>query len=1235
MNTPNLPIAVPENGEENTGTGLFIIGVGASAGGLEALSDFLSHLPPMIDNIAIVVVQHLSPTYKSMLVQLLSKQTPLQVVEIKNDMAVEAGKVYITPPDSEIGITNGVMHLTKPLMSIGPKPSVDGFFHSLALEKREHAIGIILSGTGSDGAKGIRRIKELGGYTVAQDPQTAKYDGMPVSAIETGQIDLILPPDKMGEELFALISDPENSRPLSKLPEIKMDSLQQIFGLLSRRTGTDFGQYKPTTILRRLEKRLDALRISSVDNYLKFIEENPEEVETLFKTILIGVTNFFRDTEAFKELEKFLAKIISNKVPGETVRIWAPGCASGEEAYSIAISLSKLLGSRLNDYHIQIFATDIDDRAITFSRRGLYPESSMSHVPPEIMEQYFVREGADFKLSKLVRSMVMFSKHDVTNNPPFVKLDMICCRNLLIYFSTTLQKHVIPLFHYSLNPNGLLFLGKSENIGQFSDLFITMDSRNKIFQRRNASGGPLVRFSPFSSRNRSNSASEPIPLELPTITVADMIKETLYSTFDSPYVIVNSNMDVIQVSGDVRMYLGLTQGSMNANIVKMAQSELQLDLRTTISRAVKEHLPASSAMKHFQFFGKDIFVRIVVKPLYNPRNQEGLFMVIFEQKDANLLLPMSAEKAQFSENERVIELEQELAAIKEQLQAFIEELETSNEELQSLNEELQSANEELQSGNEELETTNEELQSTNEEMQIAYAELRTTNETLEKQEKRLQESDKNIRALLNNTLQASFLIDQNYQILAFNKVAAEKTRALIGREMKEGSPIIDYLLPSELEDFQHHFQKALQGHQVNGERSLTVPTDGTTYWFRYHFYPVLNNDGTVEVVSYNLLDISQERRAQAQQQQSEMLIQAVYENLDVGLNIADELGNYISVNPAYCKLLGYEPKDLIGRQHLITAPPSFKAEAQRLFNLALNNGETIIGEWQLMRKNGVILDVLKTKSRLKQTNGKSYVVTVVRDITESRKYRNILSTAQENAQLGGWEHDLATGETWWTDEVYQIYETDPARLKASLPALGEPYQAEAKAFLATALNKALDQGEPFDAQLRFTAQNGIQKWVRLTGKPIQLNHKTIKLFGIIQDISALRERELFEGKLASVALKTTKSVLITNAKGLTEWVNESFTTMTGYTLAEIQGKKPGHLLQGPQTDPITVGRISEKLRAGALVSEEILNYTKDGQPYWLSIEITPARDLNGEITHFISVQSDVTAQKKDLVLQKA
>ncbi|MCU0450702.1 MAG: PAS domain S-box protein [Bernardetiaceae bacterium] len=1214
----------PETTPPSTGN-LFVVGVGASAGGLEALSDFLSHLPQPLGQVAIIVVQHLSPTYKSMLVQLLSKQTILAVEEAKNNLPVVAGKVYITPPDSEISIEGGHLHLSKPLVSIGPKPSVDSFFYSLAEDCRERAVGIILSGTGSDGAKGIRRLKEMGGHTLAQEPQTAKYDGMPISAIETGQVDAVLPPDRMGEELAALLSDPDAVRPMERLPEIKTDSLQQIFKLLSSKTGTDFSQYKPTTILRRLEKRLDALHLSDVDNYLSYIGEHPDEVETLFKMILIGVTSFFRDTEAFLELEKSLAKIIATKNPGEGIRIWAPGCASGEEAYSIAILLSKLLGNRLGEYHVQIFATDIDDRAISFARRGIYPEQTLIHLPAEITETYFAREGSDYKLSKRLRGLVMFSKHDVTNNPPFVKLDLISCRNLLIYFSTALQKHVIPLFHYALNPNGYLFLGKSENIGQFSDLFSNVDSRNKIFQRKQVSGLHTIRFSPFTTRLRTG-LGEAAPREVPEFSVTEMVKETLFSTFEHPYVVINTNMDVVQINGDVRVYLGLQQGNMNANIVKMAQPELQLDLRTTISRAIKDHLPATSAVRRFSFFGKDFFVRLVVKPLLQSRHHEDLYLVIFEQKEIDSPGASAPDKVQFTENERIIELEQELAATKEQLQAFIEELETSNEELQSLNEELQSANEELQSGNEELETTNEELQSTNEEMQIAYAELRTSNDALERQELRLRESDKHTRALLNNTLQSSMLIDRHYKILAFNRVAADKVRALTGRELQEGRPVIDYLVPGELEDFQRDFQMALQGRAVGGERTQTPAQGQQQYWFRYYYSPVPNDDGPVEVISYSLLDISEEQRAKQRHNESEQLLRAIFNHTEIGIHVVDENGQFMSVNPGYSKMLGYSPDELLGKHFTVTIPPELQAESLERFNRALA-GQTVVGETRMARKNGLLIEVFKTKTLLRQADGRRLVLSIVRDITETRKYRNLLQAAQAAVRVGGWEYDLITHEMYWTDEVYQLY-GQPRSFTPDLAALAAPYEVEARAFLLHALQKATEQAEPFDVELKFTAPEGGFRWARLTCKPVSVYGRAVKLFGTLQDVTAQKEQDLFHQKIASVAMQTANAVVITNAAGYTEWVNPSFEKMTGYAAAEVLGKKPGQLLQGPDTDPATVARIAAKLAQGESFYEEILNYRKDGRPYRLGMEITPVRNpVDGQISHFISVQSDVTQRQ--------
>lgn len=1219
------------NGSLAGGEPLFVAGVGASAGGLEAISELLSHLPERASNLAIIVVQHLSPTYKSMLVQLLSKHTVWDVVEIKNGTPVEPGKVYITPPDSEISIEQRILHLSKPVVSVGPKPSIDSFFISLAEDRRQFAIGIILSGTGSDGAKGIKKIKALGGYTIVQDPQTAKYDGMPVASIETGHVDAVLPPDKIGEELLHLVSDPENlQRPAPitvRLPEIKTDSLQQIFKLLSKRTGTDFSQYKPTTILRRLEKRLDMLKLVHIDDYLAYIESHPEEVETLFKMILIGVTSFFRDTEAFAELEKYLAKIVSSKTPGESIRIWVPGCASGEEPYSIAILLAKILGHKLSAYNIQIFATDIDDRAIAYARRGIYTEQAMIHVEKSLIDAFFVREGNEYKLSKRIRSMVLFSKHDVTNNPPFVKLDLISCRNLLIYFSTALQKHVLPLFHYALNPNGYLFLGKSENIGQFSDLFTTVDSRNKIFQRKNNVSIHSLRFSPFTTRIRTGTtAAAPEAEDLPALTIKEMVKETIYNTFDYPYVVINANMDILEIHGDVRLFLGLQQGTMVANIIKMAQPELQLDLRTHIARAIKERIPVYSPVRKITFLDKTFLVRAVIKPLIHSRHHEELFMVIFEQQDPDKLVSAVPEKvAQYNENERIIELEQELAATKEQLQSFIEELETSNEELQSLNEELQSANEELQSGNEELETTNEELQSTNEEMQIAYAELRSTHEALEAQERQLRESEKNMRALLNNSLQISLLIDKNYRVIAFNKLAAEMTKNTVGKELKTDAVIMDYFPPAELEEFQRNFTKALKGETVNGERRIFSPLQQRELWYRYQYSPVESDDSPATVVSLSMLDITAERHAQKKQLHNESMITAVFETTDIGISIADAQGRLVNVNPGLCQMMGYESSELIGQHFTILIPPEQRKEANDRHRFCLE-GNKISGEFKMLHHNGTVMDVFKNKSCITDADDKRFVMTLIRDITESKKYRDLLEQAQEDAGTGGWEYDMITQHYTWTEETYHIFNANPA-LILTREAWFKYFESEAQTRLAQVMNNAIEKGEPFDIELQTVPIQGVRKWVRFTCKPIRLYEKTVRLFGTVQDITRAKQLEQQNQQLSLVASKVGAAVVITDAQGYTEWVNDSFTRITGYTLEEIRGKKPGELLQGPKTNPQTVERIRKALQKGEHFHEEILNYGKDKREYWLSLDITPVRNKKGEIVNFIGIQHDITERK--------
>ncbi|MCS7004314.1 MAG: PAS domain S-box protein [Cytophagales bacterium] len=952
----------------------YIVGVGASAGGLEALQEFISHLPKELPNAAIIVAQHLSPTYKSMLVQLLGRQTSLEVIEARNGLNIVPGKIYITPPDSEIAVKQNFIQLKKAASGVQPKPSVDAFFQSLAEEKQEKSIGIILSGTGTDGANGIRAIKNAGGITIAQEPQTAKYDGMPISAIETGQVDLVLSPDKIGEELQEILNTPPTLLHIKEKQQPN-NALDKILHLLSKRSGTDFSNYKPSTICRRLEKRMATLKIEKgLEQYVEYVENHPEELDILFDNVLIGVTSFFRDTEAFKVLEKYLAKIVINNSATKQIRIWTPGCATGEETYSIAILLAKILGNKLSDYNIQIFGTDIDEKAITHARKALYDKSVVANIPDYILDSYFLKKGNQYEVIKPIRQLVLFSKHDVANNPPFLKLDLISCRNLLIYFGQNLQKHIIPIFHYALNPDGYLFLGKSETVGQFTDLFQTIDGKYKIFQRKRGSHLHTIRFSGFKPNLQQTRLRTIEPrTSSQQKTIPEMVRETLYNTFEHPYVIINDTMDILEINGDVRMFLGFTSGEMNSNIIKLAHKDLQIELRSVINKAIKENQSVKSEKRKIDFFDKKFAVQICVKPLLYAPIESPMLMVIFESQELK-----EEDITQVEKNDkniaRILELEHELAATKENLQTFIEELETANEELQSLNEELQSSNEEL-------ETSNEELQSTNEELQIAYTELKAANEEIERQAALLQISEQNAKALLNNTLQSFILINSDYKVSAYNELAEKLFVELFDKHLKPNQNIIDIIPENDFDFFHKELKKSLTPKIVVGEHSFKDKKQQER-WFKYNFTPVINKSGQAEGVSLALLEITEQKKTEKELLDNEKLINSIFNCADIGICVTNKEAKFVKANQAYCDLYGYTMDEIIGKPFTIVVPPEHREFALKMHRNYLEGSPETPGKWRVQRKNGENMWVWVTASRLIDENGNAFKVTTVRRLGE-------------------------------------------------------------------------------------------------------------------------------------------------------------------------------------------------------------------------------------------------------------
>ncbi len=1085
---------------------LTVIGIGASAGGLEALKDFLVNFPTDIQNVAIIIAQHLSPHHKSMLVQLLSRNTQLQVKEAQHYELLAANIVYITPPDKEISIHNKHINLQKPSSMVGPKPSVDVLFQSLAEEDDYSTIGIILSGTGSDGAQGITAIRQSGGITIAQEPSTAKYDGMPVSAIETGSIDMILAVDKMGEKIREYILHPERLNSQDEIPSNRQESLERIFQLLSKRTGTDFSNYKPATINRRLDKRMLMLSIESVEDYLDYIEDKPTELDDLFEMYLIGVTSFFRDKDAFDALEAQIKKIIGTKNQGDVIRIWVPGCATGEEPYSIAIILSRLLKNKIQEYNIQIFATDIDEKAIAKARRGVYPESAINGLSDEMLGAYFLKRGEGYELIKNIRSMVLFSRHDLTSNPPFLKLDLITCRNLLIYFGASLQQQIMPIFHYALNLNGILFLGKSETIGQFSDLFATIDAKSKLFQRKRGGNLHNVRFSAFKpqkilthiAKKNENQGSKEYSLK-------EMLKETFFQTFEHPYVIINDSYDVIEISGDVRIFFNFPEGSMNANIIKLIIPELQIELRSIISQALKNQQTRRSKLKKIEFFGQLHYMRFIVKPVMYSKGANQFFLVIFERfESTDLFGEFLNQPNDIPQESRMIELEQELAATKEHLQTYIEELETTNEELQSLNEEMQSTNEELQSSNEELETSNEELQSTNEEIQIAYSELKSTHEELQDKDDLLRKKDENQEALLSNTLQAFILIDATYKINVFNQKAYDSFVGLFGKELKVGNSIIDILENDYLEYFTQDIQKALKGETIKSERVIK-DIEGQSRWFNYNYTPVLDAREKISVISISLLEISDLKQAMLSLGKVEKLLASVFNATNIGICVTDEQGHFVSVNREYAHIYGYEVRELIGRGFEMVLPPESRVFAKKMHDDFIIGIPEMPMEWQVQRKDGTLIEIYVGAELLIQEDGSRYKVTSVRDITESKRYKKLLVDTQENAKVGGWEYDPFTEELILTGEVYKLLEIKEDT-ELSIKNVTSFFVEEDAKLLTDAFEHASQFGTPFNLT---TKTNGLStKWLQITAKPLHVHRKTVKVFGTFQDVTERKNYEI-------------------------------------------------------------------------------------------------------------------------------
>ena len=975
------------------GAGFPIVGIGASAGGLAAFEAFFSGMP--LDDepgMAFVLVQHLAPDHGSILTELIQRTTHMKVFEVEDGMTVQVNCAYIIPPNRDMAFLDGTLELLEPSAPRGHRLPIDFLFRSLAQDQRERAIGIVLSGTGSDGTLGVRAIKGEGGMVMVQNPDSCEFDGMPRSAVGTGMVDYELPPAEMPSQLMAYVAHAfgRPPRPATATEPLNDNALKKIFVLLRTQTGHDFSQYKTSTIFRRIERRMAVHQVDAMGSYVKYLQQTPVEVEALFRDLLIGVTNFFRDPQAFEVLqEQVIPKLFENKPAGSTVRVWSTGCSTGEEAYSIAILLQERLELLRQTFRVQIFATDLDSRAIAVARSGVYPASIAHDISAERLARFFTAEadGSAYRVHKSIRDMLIFSEHDLIQDPPFSKLDMISCRNLLIYMNTDLQKKLINLFHYALMPAGMLFLGTSETVGEFGGLFAVLDRKAKAYQRKeDFQGARRAALGRFMSNPAHQSATEAKdtaanlttgkPSTALKISLREMTEQALLQQITPTGALVNGQGDILYLHGRTGMFLEPAPGDAGINnILTMAREGLRRDLTTALHKAASTKGRAYCPGVRVKTNGHFTLVNLTVCPVTNgpvAALESPLFLVILEvahttEAHVGLLNAAPAQpgtgKHNADANAQIAELNEELQAKEEYLHAANEELETSNEELKSSNEEMQSVNEELQSANEELETSKEELQSINEELSTVNTELQTKITDLSR-------SNNDMNNLLAGTGIGTVFLDHSLRILRFTPAVTEIINLIlsdVGRPVGHiASNLIGY---DRLVADTQAVLKTLIPKEVD-----VLTAAGKSYTLRIRPYRTLDNVIEGAVITFvEITEIVRSREAMRKADEVMRLAVVVRDAFDA-ITVHDLEGRIIAWNPGAQRMYGWSEPEALMMNVREMIPAHLQDEAMAKVQ-QLRQDETLEPyPTQRLAKDGSLKDVTLTATALFNTSGLVYAV---------------------------------------------------------------------------------------------------------------------------------------------------------------------------------------------------------------------------------------------------------------------
>ena len=1202
-----------------------VVGLGASAGGVKALQEFFAAMPSN-SGMAFVVILHLAPDHESSLPQILQAQTAMPVTQVNETYKVEPNRVYVISPNHQLEMVDGIIRPAEVKRPHGSRIAIDTFFRTLAEAYERNAVCIVLSGTGSDGTLGLKRVKESNGFAIVQDPNDAEYDGMPRSAIETHLADWVLPVSVMPEKLLGFrdssqrlhLTDTDDSK-ISE--EIRADeSLREILTLLRIRTGHDFSNYKTPTLVRRIARHLQIHELQDIPTYLNLLRDNPDEVQSLLKNLLINVTNFFRDRPAFDVIEsKVVPNICAGKTSKDTIRIWSAGCASGEEAYSLAMLFGECAAKQSDPPKIQIFATDVDDEAIAEAREHFYPKTIAADVSPERLKRFFVREGNFYRVRKELRETILFAPHNILRDPPFSRLDLVVCRNLLIYLNRETQERVLQIFHFALNTHGYLFLGSSESAENVAALFAPVDKKQRIYSRRPA------QLSQISTLQMPVAGKWQVPL--PVRKVENELEHSFTLTeahykflgkYAPPSILVNQDFNILYMSESAGRYLRFAGGEPTSNLLKLISPDLLPDVRAALFAAQRERKSSDYPNIHTVIENEPMLINLIVRTADPDDEMPDSLLVIFDEHQPSA---ENRETVNTADRDEVMEavisrLENTLRRTKQSLQATIEQQETSSEELKAANEELQAINEELRSASEELETSKEELQSVNEE-------LTTVNHELKEKIEETVRANSDLQNLMAATEIATIFLDRELRIKLYTP-AAQKLFNVTSNDI--GRPLEHFTNKLQYQELEADAADVLQSLKTV-EREI-YDKNNRCYLARFH--PYLTTDNRINGVVLNFIDISRRKQTEEALHRSEQRFRAIFNQTIAGIMLIDLTGQYTYVNDCFCEMTGYTRTELLKKRIEDVIDAEDLPRSLELFENLKQTGEPFTLEKRYRRKNDSILWVRNSVSLMRdEVEENNYIVAVSMDITERKaneesiRFQAHLLDMVEQAVIAT---DLDGKVTYWNKFAETLYGwTTNQAVGRNILELNTPAEATEH---AEEIMANLRHGKSWSGEFLLRRRSGAMFTAFVISSPIMDgNENLIGMVGVSIDVSERKKIEenlrRSEERLRLIMERTADyAIIVTDPDGIIIDWNAGAEKIFGYAKEKIIGQNCSILFTPEDIKNNVLQKEMQTALKQGRAEDERWHLRKNGTRFYASGVMTPLAD--GEVKGFVKIARDMT-----------